>query len=54
MVFNPLERGKPSQTQRRPLIGGVRSHPLTAGKTNRQFWGCPAYPKCKGTQEIET
>jgi hypothetical protein len=54
MVFNPLERCKPSQTQRRFLIGGVRSHPLTAGKTNRQFWGCPAYPKCKGTQEIET
>ena len=25
----------------------------TAGKTNRQFWGCPAYPKCKGTQDIE-
>ena len=25
----------------------------TAGKTNRQFWGCPAYPNCKGTQDIE-
>ncbi|GAA5136866.1 hypothetical protein GCM10023213_12640 [Prosthecobacter algae] len=26
----------------------------TAGKTSRQFWGCPAYPNCKGTQDIET
>ena len=26
----------------------------TAGKTSRQFWGCSAYPDCKGTQDIET
>jgi len=25
----------------------------TAGKTSRQFWGCPAYPDCKGTKDIE-
>ena len=25
----------------------------TAGKPNRQFWGCPAYPNGKSTQDIE-
>jgi hypothetical protein len=25
----------------------------TAGKTHRQFWGCPAYTNGKGTQDIE-
>lgn len=25
----------------------------TAGKTSTQFWGCAAYPNCKGTRNIE-
>jgi ssDNA-binding Zn-finger/Zn-ribbon topoisomerase 1 len=25
----------------------------TVGKTHGQFWCCPAYPNCKGTQDIE-
>jgi len=25
----------------------------TAGKTASQFWGCSAYPNCKGTRAIE-
>jgi len=25
----------------------------SAGKTARQFWGCPAFPNYKGTQDIE-
>jgi hypothetical protein len=26
----------------------------TTGKTQRQFWGCPAYPNGKDTQDVET
>jgi four helix bundle suffix protein len=26
----------------------------TAGKTSSQFWGCSAYPNCKGTRDIES
>lgn len=25
----------------------------TAGKTSTQFWGCTAYPNCKGTRDSE-
>jgi ssDNA-binding Zn-finger/Zn-ribbon topoisomerase 1 len=25
----------------------------TAGKTSSEFWGCSAYPNCKGTRDIE-
>jgi restriction system protein len=26
----------------------------TGGKTSREFWGCSAYPNCKGTRDIES
>lgn len=56
------ERLHATRTQARAEQTGTPLCPLcgkpmrrrTAGKTQRQFWGCPAYPNCKGTQDIET
>jgi restriction system protein len=45
-------RAEKTGTPLRPLCGKPMRR-RTAGKTNRQFWGCPAYPNCKGTQDIE-
>lgn len=27
--------------------------PRTNGKTGEKFWGCRAYPKCKGTRDSQ-
>jgi four helix bundle suffix protein len=55
------ERLHTARTQARAEQTGTPLCPLcgqpmrrrTAGKTQRQFWGCSAYPNCKGTQDIE-
>ncbi|WP_395716467.1 four helix bundle suffix domain-containing protein [Prosthecobacter sp.] len=35
-----------------PICGKLMRR-RTAGKTSSQFWGCSAYPNCKGTRDIE-
>lgn len=31
----------------------MRLIPKGRGKTTRDFWGCPFYPECKGTREVD-
>jgi four helix bundle suffix protein len=45
-------RAEQTGTPQCPLCGKPMCR-RTAGKTDRQFWGCPTYPNCKGTREIE-
>ncbi len=55
------ERLYAARTQARVAQTGAPLCPLcgkpmrrrTAGKTATQFWGCPAYPACKGTRDIQ-
>jgi four helix bundle suffix protein len=46
-------RAEQTGTPQCPLCGKPMCR-RTAGKTDRQFWGCPTYPNCKGTREIES
>jgi restriction system protein len=56
------ERLHSTRVQARAEQSGIPLCPLcnqpmrrrTGGKTSRQFWGCPTYPNCKGTRDIET
>lgn len=55
------ERLHASRIKARAAQAGIPECPLcgkpmrrrTAGKTSSEFWGCSAYPNCKGTKDIQ-
>lgn len=51
-AFRAKARAQQTGTPLCPVCGKPMRR-RTAGKTSRQFWGCSAYPDCKGTQDIE-
>lgn len=51
-AFRAKARAQQTGTPLCPVCGKPMRR-RTAGKTSRQFWGCSAYPDCKGTQNIE-